>query len=176
MPIPNALFSLTVPTTVIRRLFLLLALLCPTLPTLPTQAAPATDGPVDIIAAQFGIFDASTPGELSFEATNLIPRITGQRYGWIIEVKTTKRHISVREEYAFALPDKKNTPEEKDEFLDSFRQPPQRRNQVSERQLTPVEGQIYGEWFIGQNEPAGHRRLLVYVEGKLAATFEYDVK
>ena len=161
---------------VIRRYFISLLLLCLTSPTL---AAPAADGPVDVVSAQFGLFDASTPGELSFEATNLVPRITGQRYGWIIELKTAKRRVSVREEYVFALPDKTakpNTTEEKDEFLDSFRQAPQRRNQVSERQLAPVEGQIYGEWFVGQNEPPGHRRLQVYVEGKLAATFEYDVR
>jgi hypothetical protein len=148
-------------------------------------AAPVVETPVDIVSSQFGIFDASTPGELSFEPTTLIPRVMGQRYGWIIELKTSKRNVSVREEYLIALPAKgaastsngsNNTEAEKDEYLDSFRQAPQRRNQVSQRQLAPVDGQIYGEWFVGKNEPAGHRRLQVFVEGKLAATFEYDMK
>jgi len=145
-------------------------------------AAPPPDAPVEIISTQFGIFDASTPGELSFEATNLIPRVTGQRYGWIIELKTTKRNVSVREEYVFALPTKAgskteaSTTEPKDEFLEGFKQAPQRRNQVSQRQLAPIDGQIYGEWSVGESEPAGHRRLQVFVEGKLAATFEYDMK
>ena len=144
-------------------------------------AAPAVETPVDIVSSQFGIFDASTPGELSFEPTTVIPRVMGQRYGWIIELKTSKRNVSVREEYLLALPAKgaasaNNTEAEKDEYLDGFRQAPQRRNQVSQRQLAPVDGQIYGEWFVGKNEPAGHRRLQVFVEGKLAATFEYDMK
>jgi len=146
-------------------------------------ASPVAETPVEIIGSQFGIFDASTPGELSFEPTTVIPRVMGQRYGWIIELKTSKRNVSVREEYLLALPAKgaannggNGAEAEKDEYLDGFRQAPQRRNQVSQRQLAPVDGQIYGEWFVGKNEPAGHRRLQVFVEGKLAATFEYDMK
>lgn len=147
-------------------------------------AAPTEAAAVEIVASQFGLFDASTPGELSFEPSNLIPRIAGQRYGWIIEVKTAKRNLSVREEYVIPLPAKSDgkakdagkAPEAADEFLENFRQAPQRRNQVSQRQLAPVDGQIYGEWSVGQNEPAGHRRLQVFIEGRLAATFEYDMK
>lgn len=140
-------------------------------------AAAADDG-VDILSSQFGVFDDSTPGELSFLPTTVVPRVVGQRYGWIIEVKTAKRSLSVREEYVIPLPAAKDDGKNKeaDEFLDGFRQPPQRRNQVSQRQLVPVGGQIYGEWFVGQNEPAGHRRLQVFVEGRPAATFEYDVR
>ena len=165
------------------RFFLHLASLLLLALALPAHAAtPVPDAPVEIVSSQFGIFDASTPGELSFEPTTLIPRVMGQRYGWIIELKTSKRNVSVREEYLIALPAKgaanaaNGAETEKDEYLDSFRQAPQRRNQVSQRQLAPVDGQIYGEWFVGKNEPAGHRRLQVFVEGKLAATFEYDMK
>ncbi|GAB2181808.1 hypothetical protein DLREEDagrD3_20310 [Denitratisoma sp. agr-D3] len=160
-------------------LAILLALAC-WLFAAPGFAAPPTDGPVEIVSSQFGLFDASTPNELSFEPTNLVPRIVGQRYGWIIELKTAKRNVSVREEYLIALPAKADAKATegaaKDEFLEGFKQPPQRRNQVSQRQLAPVDGQIYGEWSVGQNEPAGHRRLQVFVEGRLAATFEYDVR
>ena len=54
--------------------------------------------------------------------------------------------------------------------------PAQRRNQVSQRQLVPVEGKIYGEWAIGSSEPAGHRHLQVIIEGQVAASFEFDVR
>lgn len=131
--------------------------------------------PVEIVASQFGLFDATTPDELSFEPTNVVPRVEGQRYGWVIEVKTNKRNLSVREEYLIPLAAKPSA-EPKDEFLEGFKTPPQRRNQVSQRQLVPVDGKIYGEWSVGKNEPAGHRHLQVFVEGQLAASFEYDVR
>ena len=54
--------------------------------------------------------------------------------------------------------------------------PQPRRNQVSQRQLVPVDDLITGEWEVGPSEPAGHRSLQVMVEGQVAAVFEYDVK
>ena len=54
--------------------------------------------------------------------------------------------------------------------------PLDRHNQVSQRQLVPVDGKIYGEWAIGPSEPAGHRHLQIVIEGQVAADFEYDVK
>jgi hypothetical protein len=40
----------------------------------------------------------------------------------------------------------------------------------------PIDGRIYGEWIIGQGEPAGRRHLQVIVEGQVAGSFEYEVK
>ncbi|MDR1936214.1 MAG: hypothetical protein LBS49_11665, partial [Candidatus Accumulibacter sp.] len=54
--------------------------------------------------------------------------------------------------------------------------PMERRSQVSQRQLVPVDGRIFGEWAIGPREPAGIRRLEVIVEGRVAATFEFEVR
>ncbi len=101
----------------------------------------------------------------------------GQRYGWIIEVHTSKSSLSVREEYL--LPNAQN-PSKAEQVTDSLSEslsiPAQRRNQVSQRQLVPVDSKIYGEWAVGPNEPAGHRHLQVIIEGQVAASFEYDVK
>ena len=54
--------------------------------------------------------------------------------------------------------------------------PLERRNQVSQRHLVPVDGQIFGEWEIGPGEPPGQRHLQVLIEGRVAASFEYEVK
>lgn len=132
------------------------------------------DAPVEIISAEFGLFDASKPEELVFEPGDMVPHKVGQRYGWIIEVKTTRRTLSVREEYLLPGPPRAtNAP---DPLSESLNIPIERRNQVSQRQLVPVDGKIYGEWAVGENEPAGHRRLQVVIEGQVAASFEYDVK
>jgi len=133
-----------------------------------------TEAPVEIISAEFGLFDASNPEELIFEPGDVVPHKVGQRYGWIIEVQTARRTLSVREEYL--LPGPPKAANATDPLSDSLNIPIERRNQVSQRQLVPVEGKIYGEWAVGQNEPAGHRRLQVVIEGQVAASFEYEVK
>ncbi|MDP2108563.1 MAG: hypothetical protein Q8J67_05880, partial [Rhodocyclaceae bacterium] len=81
----------------IRKALLLLAVFM----TGPACAAPPAQpgAPVEIISAEFGIFDASKPGELAFEPTDVVPHRVGQRYGWVIEVRTKRRSLSVREEY-----------------------------------------------------------------------------
>jgi hypothetical protein len=134
-----------------------------------------TSAVVEVVNAEFGLFDVSSnPREPVFEPTLVVPHRQGQRYGWIIDVRTTRRTLSVREEYLLPNPSSTRKPAEPSyEILDI---PQQRRNQVSQRQLVPVDGKIYGEWSIGPNEPAGHRHLQVVIEGQVAASFEYDVK
>lgn len=151
-----------------RRTFLFLIAVC--------LAAPAwAAGPaVDIVSAEFGLFDARNPDELVLEPGNYVPLIEGQRYGWVIEVRTTRRSLAVREEYLW-------TPRGKSADASAAQDDrrtivfPQRR-QVSQRQLVPVEGKIFGEWAVGPGEPTGRRHLQVFVEGQLAADFEYDIR
>ena len=128
----------------------------------------------EIVAAEFGVFDASDPKRVVFEQTQVIPHREGQRYGWMIVLRGVKRSVSVREEYL--LPSK--AIEQRTDTSDGARVviPMERRSQVSQRQLVPVDGKIYGEWAIGPNEPAGHRHLQVLIEGQPVASFEYDVK
>lgn len=150
-----------------RALFLLLACAAALAGAAPPDAA------VEIVGAEFGLFDASNPRELAFEPGSIVPHREGQRYGWVIEVRTRKRSLAVREEYL--LPTSATaagttlTPS-------GGTIPLPRRNQVSQRQLVPVDGRIYGEWAIGPGEPAGRRHLQVIVEGQIAGSFEYEVK
>ncbi|MEW6163726.1 MAG: hypothetical protein AB1642_01550 [Pseudomonadota bacterium] len=147
-----------------RRAFLLLALACG-----PALAGPA----VDIVGAEFGLFDASDPRDVTFEPTHVVPHREGQRYGWIITVRTRQRSLSVREEYLLptAATEAGATMGPSGGTI-----PLPRRNQVSQRQLVPVGGRIYGEWEIGPGEPPGKRHLQVIVEGEVAGSFDYEVK
>lgn len=147
------------------------------------QAAPPVPAPapLEIVSAEFGLFDASNPQELAFEPSNVVPRREGQHYGWVIELRTSKRTVTVSEEYLLPpLKQASNTPPKADKAMDPMSEsldiPTYRRSQVSQRQLAPMEGRIYGEWAVGPKEPPGHRRLQVLVEGQVAATFEYDVQ
>lgn len=138
-----------------------------------TSQAPAAEpkaAAVEVLSTEFGIFDDSVKDELAFEATAVVPHRVGQRYGWVIGLRTKKRSVSVREEYL--LPSATSA----GASGDTVTIPLDRRSQVSQRQLVPVGGKIYGLWSVGPQEPAGHRRLDVVIEGQVAASFEYEVK
>lgn len=139
----------------------------------PGACADPVAGSVDIAGAEFGIFDASDPREIVFQPTNVVPHREGQRYGWVIGVRTNRRSLSVREEYL--LP---TAATEAGTVLGPAGGtiPLPRRTQVSQRQLVPVDGTIIGEWTIGAGEPAGQRHLQVIVEGQVAGSFDYEVK
>ena len=92
----------------------------------------------------------------------------------MIEVQTGQRSLSVREEYLLPNPVKQLKSD--DPIVADLEMPLFRHNQISQRQLVPVEGKIYGEWEVGPNEPAGHRHLQVVIEDQVAASFEFEVK
>ena len=129
---------------------------------------------VEIVAAEFGVFDASDPNRVVFAQTQVMRHREGQRYGWMIELRGVKRSVSVREEYL--LPSK--AIEQRTDTSDGARVviPMERRSQVSQRQLVPVDGRIYGEWSIGPQEPPGRRQLDVGVDGVVAASFEFELR
>jgi hypothetical protein len=135
-------------------------------------AAPPAPVPVVVLRAEFGTFSTSDKGEQTFTPATVVAHQVGQRYGWIIELANARRSLSVREEYL--LPSSAKPPS--DPESESLYVALPRRNQVSQRQLVPVEGKIYGEWAIGSSEPAGHRHLQVIIEDQVAASFEFDVK
>ncbi|HET7774764.1 MAG TPA: hypothetical protein VFK74_00180, partial [Azospira sp.] len=103
-----------------------------------------------------------------------VPHVLGQRYGWVIEVETKKQNLSVSEEYVVPHPNKGSETEL--EVARNLGLSNDKRIQVSQRILRPQEGHIYAEWSVGPNEPVGHRRLQVLIDGEVAARFEFDVK
>ncbi|MBK8522935.1 MAG: hypothetical protein IPL58_01670 [Betaproteobacteria bacterium] len=139
-----------------------------------TGATLAIAADFEIVGAEFGIFEEGKGNEILFQPSNYVPLAVGQRYGWIIEVRTLKRTLAVREEYV--LPKAPGAREPDSAVAKNLHIPDLRRSQVSQRQLVPMDGQIVGEWSIGPGEPPGKRRLQVTVEGQVAATFDFEVK
>ena len=129
---------------------------------------------IKVVSAEFGTFDNTKPDEIGFLPTRVVPHRVGQRYGWVIDLGARRRSVSVREEYIVPNPvEVRQTSDNQGTRIDI---PMERHNQVSQRQLVPVDGQILGQWEIGPNEPAGRRHLRVLVEEQVAADFEYEVK
>jgi hypothetical protein len=130
----------------------------------------------EILDADFGLFDASNPRELVFESTRTVPLREGQRYGWIVQLRTKQRSVAVREEYVLPNAGTEAGPRGDLKRESTLSIPLPRRSQVSQRQLTPIDGRIFGEWAVGPGDPPGRRHLQVIVEGEVAASFEYEVK
>ena len=136
-------------------------------------AAGSVPPSIEVARAEFGLFDASGDAtEIAFAPSKRVPLRVGQRYGWVIELAKAPRTLSVREEYVQPIAAQPAA----DPVSESLNVPLQRRNMVSQRHLAPIDGRIYGEWSVGANEPAGHRRLDVVIEGRVAASFEFDVE
>jgi hypothetical protein len=137
-------------------------------------AAPpvAPVAPPTVVKAEFGIFEPGKDGELDFIPGAVVPRREGQIYGWVIELRGARRTVAVREEYLLPSTISPDDPAVREGRLI----PLPRRVQVSQRQLVPIAGRIYGEWAVGPGEPEGHRHLQVIVEGELAGDFEFDVR
>jgi hypothetical protein len=154
----------------IRHAIILPALLLAGLPAVARAQAPG----VEIVGAEFGLFQEGKGNEILFQSSNVVPKAVGQRYGWIIDVRTLKRSLAVSEEYVLPQSPKQKEPDTP--VAKNLHIPDLRRSQVSQRQLAPVDGQIVGEWSIGPEEPAGKRRLRVVVEGQTAATFDFEVR
>lgn len=157
---------------------------------------------LEVVHAEFGVFTprkagvsgaAAKVGDSTLEPARVIPHKVGTRYGWAIELRTDKRRVSVREEYLLpATARNSHDDSHANGHGDGLAQPApsapalagaetrtlafERRNTVSQRQLVPRNGLIFGEWEIGPGEPPGRRHLQVIVEGEVAADFEYEVR
>jgi hypothetical protein len=139
---------------------------------LQARAAPAVPD-VEIIKAEFGIFEDDGSDQLGFGATSEIPFTHGQPYGWLIEVRTTRKSLAVREEVLMP----QDTVAASGSNESDLAMPAMRESLLSlnERRVPVSDGMIFGERRIRAEDKAGRYRLRVYVERKLTATFDYSV-
>lgn len=124
--------------------------------------------PVDIVSAEFGVFTTGEDEERVFSPGEVIPLVPGQRYGWVLEVRSPRRSVSVREEALLAGAPVKAGDHETITF--------ERRRLLGQRQLVPVGGRIFGEWTVGPDDRPGPRQLRVTVEEQSSVEFSYELR
>ena len=110
---------------------------------------------VEIVSAEFGLFNALETGRPPFISTPLVPLQEGQAYGWVIVLKTSDKTVRWREEF---------TPAGKDSAA------------VTEREVTLYNGAVFNSRPIARGDPAGTYRMRVTVNGELVRTFEFRVE
>ncbi len=133
-------------------------------------AAQTNTEPVEIIASEFGLFnlDSSTK---PFVPSRQVKLDTNASYGWIIQLDTDKTGITWREE--FTLPVK---PETWGDLQKGQSISKDGKTSIIERTAAPEQGMIFNVWQVAPGDPVGRYMIKVFIEGKPAGTFEFDVQ
>ncbi len=128
---------------------------------------------VQIIRAEFGLFNSSTSDGIVFVPSKTVPLVEGQGYGWRILLKTNKSKIKWREE--FTLPSAPITwGDAEAQGINSVSK--NRKVSVMEREDSPVEGVIFNTWTVARGDPTGHYFMRVIIDKRYERVFEFDVQ
>jgi len=141
------------------------------------EAAPAAPQ-VEVLGSVFGIFNLRSDGTAVFEPAKVVPLVKGQGYGWMLKLRTDARQVRWREEFVLpAAPAVWNgaasvTADAGVKHTVSA----DSRVSVMERVVAPEDGLVMNSWAVEKGDPAGTYRIRVFVEGRLAASFEFEVR
>jgi hypothetical protein len=137
-------------------------------------ADPPPPPEVEIVQADFGVFDTSESGADPFVPTTTVPYLENQKYGWIVHLRTTKPRVKWREEMTLpASPEAWGV-----EGI-------QGHNSISGDGRTSVtegeaefdgRGVILNVWQVVHGDPKGHYVIHLFIEDRLERTFEFDVQ
>ena len=138
----------------------------------PVVAAPSAEAPepdVEVVCAQFGLFDLDAEGRVLFTPSATVPLTVGQDFGWVILLRAKDPVVRWREEFqAPAKPmtwgpmlpgrtiSRDGTMSLMDEFSDAR------------------GGIITHAWQITAGDPSGHYVMRVLVGGTSLEIFEFE--
>jgi len=141
-------------------------------PAKPQATAPAA-AELQVKAAAFGMFGKNAEGKPQFTQGPYVPRVEGQAYGWFIKLEGHGKQVRWREEFTMPVAPKSwGAPETQGRRTVSA----DGRTAITERTVVPEQGMIVNIWEIGKGDPPGKYRIQVFVEGKPAGTFDFEVR
>jgi hypothetical protein len=128
---------------------------------------------VEVLRAAFGLFSPAGSSQPPFVATNRVPLVVDQAYGWVIVIKTSAKTVRWREEFTLPAapatwggPDPSATRSMSDDA----------RTTITEREVSAQDGVILHAWSVAAGDPAGTYRMRVSIDGRLVRTFEFQVR
>jgi len=129
--------------------------------------------PIEVVKAEFGLFNALETGRPPFIATPLVPLVVNQAYGWVIVLKTSEKTVRWREEFTLpAAPATWGGPER----IGTRSMSDDGRTTITEREVTLHNGAIFNSWSVAPGDPTGTYRMRVTIEDRLVRTFEFRVE
>lgn len=130
-------------------------------------------GDVQVVSANFGLFEVSPTGKFAFTRTNVIPLVTGKNYGWVIVLKTDKPSVHWKEEFTLPAPAAVwGTAPDGTQAVS-----PDRTVSVTEKDVSLAGGPvIFNLWSVADGDPKGHYKIQVTIDNDVQQTFDFDVQ
>ena len=124
--------------------------------------------------ARFGRIVRDEQGNISFIPTLQIPLRQGEAYGWFIRLKNPPDRVTWREEFQLpSAPKYWFTDDGKSSEGSSISK--DRTKATTIRTAAPEQGVIWNAWSVAPGDPAGKYKLDVYINGSLAASFQFQL-
>jgi hypothetical protein len=110
-----------------------------------------------VYRAEFGLFDVTPEGAISFTPTSQVPRTPGRAYGFVLRFRTPQPNVKLRAHLELeAAPDLVLPPME---------------------EVADATGGVIGRrWKVEVDEPQGRQTLKVYLNDTLVRSFTFTVK
>jgi hypothetical protein len=129
---------------------------------------------IEVIHAEFGLFNPSPSGEWVLTPSAIVPLKKGQHYGWSILLKTNKPRVKWREEFTLPSPPRTWGGDELPVANQTISQ--DHLTSVVEVDAIPIEGVIENIWELAPGDPKGHYIIRVTIDGGSPQVFEFDVQ
>jgi len=143
-----------------------------------SQAAPKEGGEVflgkdlDLVSAEFGLVEQDADGTVHIKATDKIPLVAGQTYGWRLRFKTKREIVALREEFEVPVAPKSWASSIPDA---AFKVSPDGRTGITEADGVLVDGALMNAWQVAERDPPGAHVIRLYIERRLVRTFKFEV-
>lgn len=127
--------------------------------------------PVEIMGATMGIIVEDPDKPTRRIRTNIVPLKPGQKYTWVIYLRTNKEKVRFSERIELAGP---TTWGVRSDVKYEISQ--DKRSVTVEREKTKDVGVIYGTWGVSEGDPPGKATLTIRIEDKVEHKFDFELK
>jgi len=134
-------------------------------------ATPSFNNKINTESAEFGLFDDYRAKHLVFTKTSHVPWKLGQSYGWRM-LSTLEKGVMIREELILPSPAVYFGSESSTGYLAVMED---RKTVIYEDLDKPENGYIYRFWEIAPEDPKGTHVLKIFIDGKLAKQFVFEI-
>lgn len=124
---------------------------------------------VEVVCAQFGLFDEDAAGHVLFTPSTKVPLTVGQNFGWVVLLRARAPAVRWREEFQAPSPPKTWGPIEPGRTIS-----PDGTVSLSDHYAEVRSGIVTHAWQITEGDPTGHYVMRVLLGGTALQIFEFE--
>jgi hypothetical protein len=127
--------------------------------------------PVEIMGATMGIIEQIPGKPARAVRTNIVPLTPGQKYAWVIYLRTNREKLRYSEHLELAGPASWGVGSGA-----KYEISPDKKTITLEREKTKDIDFIVGMWTVAEGDPPGKASFTITIEGKVQHKFEFELK